>query len=303
MAINTQDFAENSSREFSDDMIRRFLLGDLNTTEQPMFERRLFTDLGLDARVSRAELELADDYAFGRLSAGQRILFEERFLLTSNRRQKLQVSRVLRERFSPARPVAAERLTAAQKLKSLFGLDRPVWRIAFGAVILLLLFGTAWLLIKEPRIVHRVTEGIIPRRSAPANAPRPANHPTNTDLPEHTVTPSPMPVHDRPAIVIRPAGSPETIELSTVDLTKSDDVVKLRLVLRPDQTGPYRADVQTIDGASVFSADALQPVESGTEIDFEVPSRLLKIGDYQVKLSYGPEASRSNSLSYYFRVR
>jgi hypothetical protein len=303
MTINTQDPEKNRSREFSDDTIRRFLLGDVNAEERPLFERGLFTASGLDARVSLVEFELADDYARGRLSSSQRTLFEERFLLTSDRKQKLQVSRVLRDRFSPAQPVAPRQLTAAQKLKNLLGLDRPVWRIAFGAMILLLLLGTAWLLIKEPRIVHRVKNGIIPRRSAPANEARPANHPSNTGLAEHTVSPSPMPVHDRAAIVIRPAGSPETIAASTVDLPKSDDVVKLRLVLRPDQTGPYRADVQTIEGRSIFSADALQPVESGTEIDIEVPSRVLRIGDYRVKLSHGPEASRSNSLSYYFRVR
>src|SRR5260221_2141164 len=179
MATNTQGFDGNTSREFSDDAIRRFLLGDLNAIEQPLFERRLFTDLGLDVRVGRAELELADDYAFDRLSAGQRLLFEERFLLTADRQQKLHVSKVLRDRFSTSQPLAPLQMTVAQKLKKMLGLDRPVSRIAFGVLMLLLILGTAWLLIKEPRIRERLTTQL-PRRLAPANVPRPADHPTIT---------------------------------------------------------------------------------------------------------------------------
>ena len=61
MAGANEQFEKERSPEFSDEAIRRFLLGRLSASEQPAFERRLFSEDGLDARVRLAELDLADD--------------------------------------------------------------------------------------------------------------------------------------------------------------------------------------------------------------------------------------------------
>src|SRR5437868_4553020 len=107
MTANNGQFEQDDSSGFSGETIRRFLLGHLSELEQPLFERELFTDAGLGARVRLAEIDLADDYAFERLSVADRILFEERFLVTSKRRRELNVSLGLRDRFSRARATAA----------------------------------------------------------------------------------------------------------------------------------------------------------------------------------------------------
>src|SRR5258708_39895232 len=88
------------SDEFSNETIRRFLLGSLSASEQPLFEQRLMSDVGLDARARLIELDLADDYACGRLTTSDRQLFEQRFLVTADRQRKLRVSELLRDRFS-----------------------------------------------------------------------------------------------------------------------------------------------------------------------------------------------------------
>ncbi len=311
MAGNNENFEKDNASEFSDETIRRFLLGELSALEQPLFEQSLFTDDGLEARVRLAELDLADDYAFERLSTHDRKSFEQRFLLTSNRQQKLQVSKVLRDRFSANAAAGSEKGTVAERLRYLFGLDRPAWRIAFGVLILLILFGTAWLVIKEPRIAEQITNRIIPRRSPFPSAPREAGHPANTSMPEHQITPSPMPLHDRAAappvgvsVALTPAVSFQASEMPSLNLPKGDqDVVRLQLVWKPDQTGPYRAELVTKEGSSVFSAEALKPIDSGAGIDFDVPARLLKTGDYQVKLSRVDGGSKGSVASYYFRVQ
>lgn len=313
MTDNNAQFHDDGSREFSDETIRRFLLGGLSASEQPLFEQRLITDDGLDARVRLVEFDLADDYAFGRLSAADQKRFDKRFLLTPNRQQKLKVSRALRDRFSSVTATAArsEGNTVAERLRYLVGLDRPAWRIAFGIVILVILFGTAWLVIKEPRIAQQITNRIIPRRSTPASAPREADHPANTSTPEHQTTPSPMPEHDPGAasavavtIALRPAVSPQTSEMLALNLPKGDqEVVRLQLAPKPDQTGPYRAELLTIEGSSVLSADSLKPNDSRAEIDFDVPVRLLKTGNYQIKLSRVDGGSKGSVASYYFRVQ
>src|SRR5713226_1822889 len=144
MANNNGHFDQDNSSGFSDETIRRFLLGELSKSEQPLFERQLFTDAGLDGRVRLAEIDLADDYAFERLNATDRALFEEKYLVTSKRQGALNVSAALRDRFSSNKATAAwaEEITVAKRWRHLFGFSRPAWKIAFGVLILLILFGT-----------------------------------------------------------------------------------------------------------------------------------------------------------------
>jgi hypothetical protein len=310
MSDNTQ-FHNGGSQEFSDETIRRFLLGGLSASERPLFEQRFITDDGLDARVRLAELDLADDYAFERLNTLDRELFEQKFLLTSDRQQQVQVSKALRERFSFTAARWSEEHTVTQRLRGLFGLSQPALRIAFGVLILLVLFGTAWLVVREPRIVRQIANRLTPRRSPQRSAPREVNHPINQSSPEHPTTPSPMPEHDQTAsspvavtIALRPAVSLQDSETPVLNLPKGDqDVVRLQLAVKPDQTGPYRVELLTIDGSSVLSADSLKPDDSHAAIDFDVPVRLLKTGNYQVKLSRVDGGSKGSVASYYFRVQ
>ena len=87
MAEDHDHLHENGSGDFPDDAIRRFLFGRLSALEQPAFEQCLFADDSLNARVRLAELELADDYAYGRLDHAERELFEEKVLVSADRRR------------------------------------------------------------------------------------------------------------------------------------------------------------------------------------------------------------------------
>lgn len=311
MADNHDHLHENGSPEFSDETIRRFLLGELSSSERPLFEQRLFTDDDLDARVRFAEFDLADDYAFERLSTPDRKLFEQRFLLTSIRQHQLMVSEALRARFSSAPATWPEEHTVTQRLWDLFGLSRPAWRIAFAVFTLVILLGAVWLVIKEPRITRQITNRIIPRRSTSGVAPREAGHPSNMSTPEHRTTSSPMPEHDQTAssplaasIVLMPDVPYDSNKVPSVSLPKDErDIVRLQLVLKPAQPGPHRAELLTIQGQSVFRADSLQSADSRAQVDFDVPANLLNPGDYQIRLSRSDRGSKENAASYYFRVQ
>ena len=92
----------NKSTQFADETIRRFLLGDLDAAERSNFEEQFLVDDELAARVRLVEFDLTDKYAFSRLSAADQKLFEQTFLLTTERKRKLNVSSALRDRFAPA---------------------------------------------------------------------------------------------------------------------------------------------------------------------------------------------------------
>src|SRR5215813_14724452 len=115
----------NKLRQISDQTIRSFLLGQLDTRAQEDFEQSLFTDPELEARVQLTECEMSDDYAFGRLSQSERAAFRAKFLLTSERRQKLQVSEALNDRFAAG---STPRVPITQRLRTLFDLKQPGWK-------------------------------------------------------------------------------------------------------------------------------------------------------------------------------
>src|SRR5258706_5532118 len=203
----------NQAIEFSDEAIRRFLLGRLNASEQPAFEQQLFSNSRLDARVRLAELDLADDYAYERISPDEHVLFSERFLVSAARRHEVEVSIALHDHFAF---VGSTKSTFIARARSLLRLNRLAWRYTFAVLIFILLVGGTWVIVKKDR---RIKDVITKRwgrpRSPSPTVPAETNHPTNNSLPEHQTSPSPMPVHDQTSapsvnaiIALTPAGSP-----------------------------------------------------------------------------------------------
>jgi hypothetical protein len=307
MATNSEKSKTEGSSGFSDDAIRRFLLGRLSESDQPAFERQLLSDDRLDARVHLAELDLADDYAYGRLDRDERESVEERFLVSSDRRRKVEVSLALHDRFAAA-SVVKTKSTFITRLRTLFYFTRPSWRLAFGLAILLVLFGAVWLAIKEPRIAERITNKIIPRRSPSRRAQQEVNHPANSSSPEHQTTPAPMPVHDQTSsssvsLALVPAAA-DSASMPSLTLPKGEQaMVRLQLAVTPNQQGTYRVELLTVDGQTVFSAESIKaPEEGSVQIEFEVPARLLKSGNYQIRLGRDNAGVNENVGRYYFRV-
>jgi len=296
----------NSSKVISDEAIRRFLLGSLSASERPLFEQRLISDSDLETRTRLTELDLADDYAGGRLMTSDRKLFEQKFLVTAERKGQLAVSELLCDRFSyaEAAPIGprVETKSLAARLAYFLGLDRRVWRIAFGALMLVILFATVLLVIKEPHLPQRIANKIIPRHSAPRSLPREVNHPTNTASPEHVTTPSPLPPHDsavETAQRLELLPSPPDDQIPTIALWKAGDVLHLQLVVAVSPNAAYRADVLNDGGQVVFSVSSLP----GPPFNVDVPMNLLRIGKYQVRLINATDVSKKDIASYYFFVK
>ena len=289
--------------EFPDEMIRRFLLGGLNESEQLGFEEQLFSDDGLEGRVRRAEFELADDYAYGRLSDADRHLFEKKFLVSTDRRRKTEVSTALRARFAS---VHVAKVGVVERLRSLLSVGRPAWRLAFGAVLLLILFGTALLVIKEPRLPQQIANRFIPRRQAPRRATEEVHHPTNDASPQHQEPSSPMPDHDQsPSSMISVALSADTGAVPTVTVPKgAQDVVRFQLAVQVDHRGPYRAELFTSEGQTVFSAESIQATDApGSPVNFDVLAALLTPGNYQIRLTRDNAGATEVVRVYYFRAQ
>jgi hypothetical protein len=287
-------------QNFSDETIRRFLLGDLNSAEQSNFERSLFMDSDLEERVRLAELELSDDYASAGLSDGEREVIRQQFLLTSGRKRQFQVSQALQNSFAIKSALATPR-TISQRMLGLFDLRQHAWKYAFATLILIILLTTAVLVTRNPsRIaIWGTPNRVAPRPSATA-PPRITNHTTNAPAPAHNEQSSPLPLHGG--------------ELNSLDLNSStpldtspvigstNDVVQLQLKLDDPPSEFYDLNLMTAAGESVFTAKAIKRAETNLLI-VDVPGSALTAGDFQILLIRAGIDSKESAGTYYFRVR
>ena len=289
---------------FSDDAIRQFLLGTLNSAEQARFEHSLFVDDTLEERVRLTELELSDDYSANRLSRADRDLFHQRFLLTADRARTLKISRALHDNFATAAFDAHAGFW--QNAIGIFDIRRHAWKYAFATLtLLLLLLATALLVKKEKRFVYPFA----PPKSTPRashSTPRMTNHSTNAAAPAHNETAPALPLHEglrsseesTTTVVL----DSETPLESAPTIATRGEIITVQLKLNDAAAELYEVKITTTAGEPVFYANALKRTDEKT-LGFDVSNSSLKPGDFQVVLTGIDGESKQSAGTYYFRVR
>lgn len=125
------------------DTIRLYLLGKLAGEDAEEFEQRLFTEEELVEELLAVEEELIDDFLTGDLSTDDAVMFEQNFLVTTERRQKLRVGKAVRAYAqqtsgAPPKPIPTPTPWSWRRLFS-----PPVVRAAaFASVILFVALGS-----------------------------------------------------------------------------------------------------------------------------------------------------------------
>lgn len=291
------------TENFSDDSIRRFLLGQLQPGEQTIFEERLFTDDALEARVWLAEFELADDYAFKRLTEGETESFRGTYLLTVDRNHKLKVSQALRDRLR-SKSIAESKPAWYQRLITLFDLRRPTWRYAFAGFILMLILAAVVLVTKEPQIANEIIHGRFRPRPQGTATPESMHHSATPPSPAHVEQSPPAAAHESPLIVsLISTGSIDQSPVITLPAGEKA-VVRFHLSIEKGHAGVYRADLLATSGETLFRAESLKPYgATPSSIDFDVPANILKSGQYEIRLFRSDDQARQESSQYFFRVQ
>jgi hypothetical protein len=287
---------DNNHHELSDETIRRFLLGELTGVDQSHFEEQLFTDADLAARVRLAELELCDEYASMRVSDREQQILRERFLLTLNRKQALEVSTALGDRF---RTKTTEH-SVIQRIRNLININQAVWKYAFAALILLIVLATVLLVTKDNSRIAPWIPQRVPAKPTATATPRITHHSTNAPAPAHNEQSPELPLHDSltPSVVLT---SNTPIDSSPVITNANRDVVRFEIILDQPAAEFYDVNVTTLSGESVFSANAIKRAEDKLVLD--VPASGISSGDYQVSLTRSNDETKQSAGIYYFRVR
>ena len=87
--------SEMRTRHVDDALLLKYLLGNLSEQEQVKVEDRAFSDADYLASLEGAEADLIDGYVRGELSPAERRDFERRFLVSPQRRSKVEFARAL----------------------------------------------------------------------------------------------------------------------------------------------------------------------------------------------------------------
>ena len=198
------------------------------------------------------------------------------------------VSQALRDRFTPATHRSAQ---------GFFNLDNAAWRYAFAAAILIIVFATVWLGVKERRLAGPVPPPIrVLPKSSPTQSPVVAHHPTLSSAPTHPEDASALPDHD--TVLLTTLSTNNTVE-SPSELKLSNGTASIRAIvsLEKNRLDSYRAELWNSRGESVFSADGLTPNEGKLVVD--IPALELFPGEYMIRLNGREDAA---GLQYYLRI-
>jgi anti-sigma-K factor RskA len=142
--------------------IRQYLLGNLSKDIQQQVEERLLVEDSFFEELLFSEEELMDDYINGELSADDRLKFEQHFLSTPERQQKLRFALALSRYASHAaenadpesaeahRIVPPDKPSWAERFRAFWSGQTPAFRAAVALSLLAIIAGTLWLSLRRP---------------------------------------------------------------------------------------------------------------------------------------------------------
>jgi type II secretory pathway pseudopilin PulG len=317
----------------NENLISRYLLGELPEEQQVEIEDRAFSDKDYLATITTVENDLIDEYVRGELSAPDRQRFESRFLASAERRKRVEFAKALRTVVSPAPEknviqTASEWSWRESLYAFLNGLN-PAARLAFVAAAILVVAGAALLFVETLRLRRQVTQ-LQAEKQAGRNlqqsleAERKRNEELNarldqekqqreqtdeslrqlTEIPE-AKNPAPPPVIA--SLTLLPGLSRGGGQKPTLDLSNDAHLVRLQVGIDPEeQYKSFAVELRTLAGRQVWTREnlAARTRRGSRAVGLTLPATVLKSGEYELRLRGLTEGSGSEDVGfYYFNVR
>jgi hypothetical protein len=252
-------------------LFRRYLLGELDETEQEALEKDLLTGDEHFQELLIAEDELVDDYCAGTLSASEEQEYRRHFLITPERREQHRFGAALREHLS----AAAEHQPAAPVVERPARSTLPWLPLAAAAVMTLVVAGV-WYVLQTQRVPVRLEQ-----TARQVEGSTVAFFLTSGNL----------------------RSLPETEQ--TITIPAAVAFVELQLDLPAGTSGDHEVRLEDARSEKVLAQGTLPAriIEGQPVVVATVPSHLLDPGTYRVVLqSPAPDGGRAVSRTYEFRV-
>lgn len=256
-------------------VFRKYLLQELAEAEQERLEERLLTDGEFGRRLALAQDDLIDDFVAGGLSEPESESFRRNFLTTPARLEKLKFAMAL-DRYVATEATATTEPGAVEKLLAFFRL-RPL-RAAFSVVGAFLILGAAFFILLRLSGFQLGGGDDLRQEFARANRELETDSASLSELRRSSAS---MPVLSLSQNFVR-----EDAEARTVEITKGVTLVRLLLEVSPGSDERFRAVLQNAAGDDSMPVENLRArSEDGARfVVLNVPSRLLKRGEFQLRL-------------------
>jgi hypothetical protein len=272
----------------SDNLDRRYLLGNATDEDREALERAYFTEPAALERVEAAEERLIEAYLAGELDPRERERFEREYLASPTRRRHVEIVRRL------AQPAAA---AAAPSRSRWTGTYLPL------AASLLIAVLAGWWFIAFRTVSP--TPDSKDRSTSTQPAPPAVEHPgaAAARAPENSAGSLRF-----VALALSPISTRSAGETPTVTVRSGIDAVRLDLQGDGTTDAPFphaRVVVQTVSGRTVWEGDAERTTDvPAPAARVMIPAPHLETDDYVIILlaadTRGAEQERHR---YFFRVR
>jgi hypothetical protein len=304
-----------------DEVLTRYLLGELPEAEHAQIEERLFQDEDCYDRLRALQADLADAYVRGELSAKEGREFARRFLDTPAGQEAALFARALNTLADEQTPAVAEPAPAPTGRwdwlwRWASGLSSG-WQWALAAAMLLLCSGFVWQWLETRLLQEQLARAQQAQQEATRQqqalqdqltraqqraaelAGQLTTNPTPQQLPQASSTPAASSVF---ALLLTPGIVRGGAEAERAVLAPGVQRLRLQLLLDTDeQFQRYVAEVRTKGGAPVWVQRDLVPRQTrlGKSLFLNLPVDRLAAGEYEVQLQ-GITAEVKLELSNYY---
>jgi anti-sigma factor RsiW len=298
-----------------EDLIKRYLLGELSEAEQTALEDEYFIDPSKYDRFCKAEDELLDAAARGSLSEADRERFERSYLTNPQRRRHVMFAKVLTQfvdenraaRRAGPQTAGGERIERPDRglswLSHLVRLSRSLRLALSAAAALLIVLGGTWVVIEtfrlRARLAEALREGEAQRRQAQSQSQQIADLEAQyrqlaeererlqvqLQAEKEKVSPTPAPVIF--ALSLRAFRDPGGQEPRALIIPRGAEEARLRINMTEHAFPGYQVILLTTDGREVFAIKGINPqaTRNGYVLIVNVPARNLASGDNIIALS------------------
>jgi len=266
--------------------LHRYLLGRLSAAEDDAVEAAYLAGDDAFRRLLAAEEELIDAYVAGALSEADRRRFEEHFLASPARRERVAFARAL-ARLPPAETSSAAATQAPAPTR-----PRPrhlAWA-GLAAALMLALLGSAGLLIRSRALSTELARARAEQEAA-AERSRLADRRTAELLTQvgrlsEELAQTRSTAAGAVVVAVLAPGLEREGARPSLRLPPRAETVRLRLLLEEDSHTRYAATLQTPDGDVLASVRGLPsgPAAKGRAVDLALPAAVLADGTYVVEL-------------------
>ena len=320
----------------SENLIARYLLGELSEEQQIEIEDRAFADKQYLASITAVENDLIDDYVRNELSAAERQRFEKRFLASAERRKRVEFARALAgvmEEEAAAKKIVVRETKSWTWLDAIYAFINglaPTARIAFVSAVPLLLIGAGYLFIETMRLRHELTELRTASQSqqnsqqqaldlerhrneelnAQLNQEKQQREQTDESLRElseagDAVNPAPRPVIA--SLTLLPGLSRGGDDKPNLDVPDNARLVRLQIGIDPEeQYKNFAVELRTLAGRQVWTRENLKARNrrGARAVGLTLPATAIKSGEYELRLRGVTENGAAEDVGfYYFNVR